>query len=249
VPFSLGSLIASASSARLAPRLGRSILRLGAGILCLAVILTIATVRLAGVDLKGYELIPALFIGGIGLGFIIAPLLNVVLAGVPVRSAGSASGLYTTTQQLGNALGIAIIGVVLFGQLGSNADSASAKVQADMNRQLTAAGVPPQFLDRIDQAFAVCFHDRANAKDPTATPESCKRAQRTRILTGPTAATVGPRIGRIFQGAGVAALKEDFVSSTQAALLFDLGAWALAFLLVPLLPKVSTLSRAAPAAG
>jgi MFS family permease len=244
-------MITSAASARLAPRLGRNILSLGAGVLCIGVLLTIGTIRLAGVDLKGYELIPAFFVGGMGLGFIVAPLLNVVLHGVPVRSAGSASGVFTTVQQVGVALGIALIGVIFFGQIASNADSAIARVLPNMNSQLIAAGLPSSAIAQIDRGVTICFHDIASASDPTVFPASCKRATNERFpLPRRVAEVVGPRIGPIVQKTlRQDAVKQDFTDSIQVGLLFNLGAWGLAFFLVPLLPKVSTLSHAAPAAG
>jgi hypothetical protein len=38
-----------------------------------------------------------------------------VLAGVPLRDAGSASGVLSTSQQVGAAVGIAAIGAIFFG--------------------------------------------------------------------------------------------------------------------------------------
>jgi predicted MFS family arabinose efflux permease len=40
-----------------------------------------------------------------------------VLAGVEPRRAGAASGTLSTVQQLGNSLGVALTGLVFFGQL------------------------------------------------------------------------------------------------------------------------------------
>jgi predicted MFS family arabinose efflux permease len=42
------------------------------------------------------------------------PLTNVVLAAIPAEAAGGASGIFSTAQQLGGALGVAIIGTVFF---------------------------------------------------------------------------------------------------------------------------------------
>jgi hypothetical protein len=47
----------------------------------------------------------------------IAPNQDFVLASVPRREAGTASGILGTAQRVGTALGIAIIGTVLFGTL------------------------------------------------------------------------------------------------------------------------------------
>lgn len=64
-----------------------------------------------------WPVVPGLVISGIGLSLQIIPLANVVLAAVPREVAGGAGGAFTTMQQLGGALGIAIVGTVFFGHL------------------------------------------------------------------------------------------------------------------------------------
>jgi hypothetical protein len=44
----------------------------------------------------------------------------VVLAAVPSQAAGGAGGLFSTAQQLGGALGVAVLGTIFFGQLGTH---------------------------------------------------------------------------------------------------------------------------------
>jgi hypothetical protein len=39
---------------------------------------------------------------------------------VPSQAAGGAGGLFSTAQQLGGALGVAVIGTIFFGQLGTH---------------------------------------------------------------------------------------------------------------------------------
>ncbi|MEU1286492.1 hypothetical protein [Kitasatospora sp. NPDC005856] len=60
-------------------------------------------------------LAPGLFVDGLGMGLVIAPVTSVVLAGVEPRLAGSAAGVVSTVQQVGGALGIALIGLVHYG--------------------------------------------------------------------------------------------------------------------------------------
>jgi MFS family permease len=55
-----------------------------------------------------------LMIFGYGQGLVMAPLSSVVLSTVPARNAGSGSGVYGTTTQIGNAAGIAAIGALYF---------------------------------------------------------------------------------------------------------------------------------------
>ena len=58
-----------------------------------------------------------MFLGGFGLGTGISPIFQVVLAGVPTRDTGSASGALQAFQQVGGALGVAIIGQIFFSHL------------------------------------------------------------------------------------------------------------------------------------
>jgi EmrB/QacA subfamily drug resistance transporter len=59
-------------------------------------------------------LMPTMLVVAAVQGFIMTPLLNVVLGALPESHAGMAGGSIATMQQVGNALGIAVIGLVLF---------------------------------------------------------------------------------------------------------------------------------------
>src|SRR6266516_3736964 len=69
-----------------------------------------------GTGTSPWPLVPGLVVAGAGLALLIIPLVNVVLAAVPASAAGGASGLFTTAQQLGGAIGVATIGTIFFGQ-------------------------------------------------------------------------------------------------------------------------------------
>ena len=60
-------------------------------------------------------LIPFLFIYGFGVGLATAQLTSVVLKDVPIERSGQGSGTQSTARQIGSALGIAVLGTVLFG--------------------------------------------------------------------------------------------------------------------------------------
>src|SRR5690606_25473298 len=53
------------------------------------------------------------------LSLLVIPLVNVVLAAVPAHVAGGAGGQFSTAQQLGGALGVALVGTVFFSALES----------------------------------------------------------------------------------------------------------------------------------
>src|SRR4029077_15145509 len=87
-----------------------------------------------------WELVPGLLAAGLGLGAVIAPLADIVLARVPAQEAGSASGVCNTGRQLGNSIGIAVIGVIFFGMLGSQSGPAATAVAPQLRAGLAAAG-------------------------------------------------------------------------------------------------------------
>jgi EmrB/QacA subfamily drug resistance transporter len=59
-------------------------------------------------------LLPSLLLVGVGMGLFMTPILNVVMSGIHDRHVGSASGVLTTMQRGGNALGVATLGVPFF---------------------------------------------------------------------------------------------------------------------------------------
>jgi EmrB/QacA subfamily drug resistance transporter len=108
------TLYAGGLAARFGPAVltvGALILAAGAGLLCLSI-------SLLGPAGNVAWLTPALLVDGAGMGLVLAPLNSAVLAGIAPRYAGMASGVLTTVIQVGNALGVAFIGIIFFGTLG-----------------------------------------------------------------------------------------------------------------------------------
>jgi hypothetical protein len=55
------------------------------------------------------DLLPGFILGAVGLGFAFVPVAIAALQGVPPERSGVASGLINTSQQIGGALGVAIL--------------------------------------------------------------------------------------------------------------------------------------------
>ncbi|WP_067637683.1 MFS transporter [Actinomadura latina] len=68
-----------------------------------------------GPGLDAWRAIPWMFAAGIGMGLTIPILSNLVLGDLPASDAGAASGVLNSVIQLGNAMGVALAGVVFFG--------------------------------------------------------------------------------------------------------------------------------------
>ena len=184
LPFSAGVLVSSGAAARLAPRFGRGVTMAGALIIAAGMAMLIITVHHYGAGVTTGDLVPGLVAAGLGLGAVIAPLADIVLAGVPHRDAGSASGVFNTGLQVGNSIGIALIGVVFFGMLGSQSGAAATAVTPQLRTGLVSAGVPAAYTGRIVTQFRGCLHDRLAAADPTVTPAACRTSSLPRALPG-----------------------------------------------------------------
>ena len=63
----------------------------------------------------GWWLVPPPFVGGFGTGMTIAPNQDFTIGRVHPTEAGAASALLGASQRMGNALGIGVVGSVLFG--------------------------------------------------------------------------------------------------------------------------------------
>ncbi|MET8976969.1 MFS transporter [Streptomyces sp. NPDC004539] len=115
-PYAVGSTLTSLRSARTVARFGapRTIL---AGCLVCAVgsALMIATLGWNSSGRHfGWAMAPTMFFTGLGLGLVLGPLLNFVLARVRHDDSGAVSGVLSTAQQLGSSLGVALIGLAFF---------------------------------------------------------------------------------------------------------------------------------------
>jgi EmrB/QacA subfamily drug resistance transporter len=110
-------LAASLEAPALTARLGRRLPAIGA--LVLATGHGVLAASVAGVGTTGSvgALAPALVLIGAGMGLVITPLTATVLGALEPHRAGAASGALATMQQVGNAVGVAVTGVVFFGAL------------------------------------------------------------------------------------------------------------------------------------
>ncbi len=108
----LGSafFICSMLGKRIDSWLGNAAMFAGAGVMALGHVWQLA------VDVGGGGvawIIPGLLAQGAGIGMVMAPLVAMVVAAAPGSDAGVASGVLATVQQVGNALGVALISAVV----------------------------------------------------------------------------------------------------------------------------------------
>ncbi len=240
LPFALLSALASGVSIRLAPKLGKRILSLGCAVLVVGLVGLWFTIASAGASVNSYQMIPALAVCGLGLGLVVAPLINIVLAGIHAGSAGSASGVLTTVQQVGGALGVAIIGIIFFGQVSGYAPVVAQNSAQTVSAHLAAAGVPRGEVDLAATTYARCFVARSASSDPTATPPGCPVAA-ARNCAQPLSATSPATIPCLVAPIAARAVAEDFDHAFRDSLFFEMGCFGLVFLMVLVLPRPQSL--------
>src|ERR1700677_2100378 len=112
-----GYLLTSLRAPALTVRFGRPVIATGAvcgAIGDLLLVLAVGHWRVGG---PVVALFPGLFLLGAGQGLCITPLTTTVLSHATPSTAGSVSGALATAQQLGNAIGVALSGIVFYGLL------------------------------------------------------------------------------------------------------------------------------------
>nr|BFD88101.1 MFS transporter [Streptomyces sp. Xyl84] len=235
VPWS-GGMIVGFGIAQGVARFGRAVLQAGTLVMAAGVFGVWLTLDLAGSGVGPWQLLPALLVTGIGMGLLMAPFFDIVLAGVDQHETGSASGTMTAVQQLGGAFGVALLGTVFFGLLGGGMATAVDHRSDGLRGQLTAAHVAPAARERIVADLRTCSSDRAVAKDPEATPASCARLEKdTRsAVTSPQDAA---RIPAALQDTASSAFRSGFGAVMQTVLWIVDGMLVLTFLLAFLLPR------------
>jgi EmrB/QacA subfamily drug resistance transporter len=225
VPWSLG-MVAGFGVAQAVQKFGRTVIHCGVAVMAGGVASVVLTLHLAGIGVTPWQLIPALVLTGLGMGVLMAPFFDIVLAGVETHETGSASGALTAVQQLGSALGVAVLGTLFFGILGSHVATAADSVAP---KTLAAAGVSGPARDHLVVALRTCGHDRAAAEDQEQMPGSCVRLA-SEVRTAPA-----PVQHAVAEAAEVAA-KRGFSNAMKLTLWVEVGLLGLTFAAAFLLP-------------
>jgi MFS family permease len=148
--LAIGTFLISGGTPQLTQRLGgRGVVRIG---LFLEVVSIIGLGLSISLTASSWLLASWLFLYGVGVGMATAQLTSVILAEVPVHQSGQASGLQSTSRQLGSALGIALLGTLLVTMLSASTgnnlksvpglDNASQKQVVALIRGSAGAAIP-----------------------------------------------------------------------------------------------------------
>ena len=112
-----GYLATSTTAHRFTARFGPQTIAIGGLIMAAGLALLEVAVAYGGTGKNILWLAPALVVDGLGMGLAVAPLAATILSRVAPQHAGAAGGVLATTQQVGNALGVAVIGIIFYAAL------------------------------------------------------------------------------------------------------------------------------------
>jgi EmrB/QacA subfamily drug resistance transporter len=161
-PYALGGFVGSAVGGIAMHKLGRKVLHAGLVLKGAGLILLYVVLQETGTAVGSWDLTVPLLVAGVGMGMVFVPLFDIILAGVADHEVGSASGVLQAMQQLGMSLGVAGIGTLFFGLVGSSHDL-GVFVDAVEETTLVTAGL-------LAVAFAIGFLLPGRAR-PAHAPE------------------------------------------------------------------------------
>lgn len=114
IPIAVGAAVGGGiSGGFLADKIGSRVLQIGALLQIVGAVLLIVATPTAN-DFNIWQLVPGLVIAGIGTGFVVSALFDIILSSVEGRLAGSASGVLSAVQSVFASAGVAIFGSVFF---------------------------------------------------------------------------------------------------------------------------------------
>ena len=233
LPIAIGLAVSAGAIVNiLLPKIGRNVLVLGVVSMMTGYGALIIALQIAGADIASWHMLPGLLLIGLGMGLFIASLFNFVLTGINHHQAGSASGVLSTVQEVGAAVGIALIGVIFFSLLGNSALDSAKTEDGFIRDKLTAAQIPATAQDPLVSSFHDCFTDLSNAKDPAEQPESCKTSEATQLPP-----QIAQMIKQTFVDASDAANTTNFIDTFRKTLIVQIGVCLAVLALIPLLPK------------
>ncbi|HSW99880.1 MAG TPA: MFS transporter [Patescibacteria group bacterium] len=211
------------------PKFGRYSFCIGTVVMAIGLILVDWVIHKYTLQVHSWQLIPGQLFVGIGMGFVFSTLFAAVLNGVDTRHAGSASGTLNAVQQLGGAIGIALVGIVFFGQLNHSAAASFTKIEPQLRQQLQAQHIPEGAQTVIIQGTKACFVDRSKQKDSSVIPASCKS-------TGETSATTNKQLQTTIGSAVQRANATNFSGAFRWSVVYEALLLVLTFSLTWLLP-------------
>ncbi len=123
LPFTAGIMISAGLASQLAPRIGvRPVAAVGM-LLTTGGLLLLTQLPVHGSYLA--DVLPSILLSSLGMGAVFMPLTLIATTGLEDEDQGLASGLFNTSQQIGGALGLAILSTLATSKMSAAGGSAT----------------------------------------------------------------------------------------------------------------------------
>ena len=169
--------------------------------------LLVAAVGLAALDgglgrpVRGWLVAALLAVMGAGLGAVVAPMVGVVLGGVPQSRSGMAAAAATAAREVGGVVGVTVLGAILYARLFSG-----------LTHRLTELGIPVGYRSIVIDAV------RKGTRIPTTAPPDQGAGFLPDVL-----ARVLAQVRQSLVDSTVDAGKAAYVAGVRAALIVAVG--------------------------
>jgi EmrB/QacA subfamily drug resistance transporter len=110
LPFTGGILISAGLASNFAPKIGVRIVAVAGMLVSIVGLLLLTRLRVNGS--YAADFLPSLLLVSLGMGAVFVPLTLIATTGLEDDDQGLASGLFNTSQQIGGALGLAILSTI-----------------------------------------------------------------------------------------------------------------------------------------
>jgi EmrB/QacA subfamily drug resistance transporter len=116
-PFAFGTGLAAPVAGSAMTRVPGRVLIQAGGAVSLLSNAALAIILATTDDITTWGLFVPLLVNGIGMGLFVVPVFDTIIAAVSDAETGSASGVLNAIQQLGGAIGVAVLGTIFFSVL------------------------------------------------------------------------------------------------------------------------------------
>src|SRR5579884_1367845 len=114
LPFTAGIMVSAGIASNFTPKIGVRLVAATGMVLTVLGMLFLARMPVDGSYVS--DVLPAMILASLGMGAVFMPLTLVATTGLKDEDQGLASGLFNTSQQIGGALGLAILSTIAAGQ-------------------------------------------------------------------------------------------------------------------------------------
>jgi EmrB/QacA subfamily drug resistance transporter len=174
-PFALGTAITAPLGAALMNKVGGRVMIQAGSLVSLSGYAAVALIMGSTDRVSSWGLVGPLLVVGLGMGLFVVSAFDTIVAAVTDAELGSASGALNAIQQLGGAIGVAVLGTVFFSELadGGFAPALQAAMWWAVGALVLVLLASPLLPSRARPAEEVAFAGAADG----ARPDSFEPAQ------------------------------------------------------------------------